>query len=116
MNYFVFGTNNKKSAIAFYDALFDGHDINRIYSEGRMTLWAGDDFLFGIAEPYDGNPASNGNGTMLGFNVGSSDAVENLYHKAIALGGVDEGEPGLRSGRFSAYFRDLDSNKICLFE
>lgn len=116
MNYFVFGTNNMKRSIEFYDSLFDGCGINKVYSEGRMTIWTGEDFMFGVAEPFNGEPATNGNGTMLGLNVGSASEVERLYKKALALGGKDEGAPGIRSGRNSAYVRDLDKNKICLFE
>ena len=116
MNYFVFGTNNMANGVAFYDALFEGQGVSRVYSEGRMTLWTGDEFMFAIAEPFDGAPATSGNGTMLGLNVGSSEEVEKLYLKALELGGTDEGEPAIRSGRFSAYFRDLDRNKLCLFE
>ena len=116
MNYFVFGTNNLPAAIHFYDTLFEGHGIGKIHSEGRMTIWAGDGFMFGVAGPYDGQPATNGNGTMLGINLGSAAEVERFYRTALELGGTDEGEPGIRSGRFSAYVRDLDRNKICLFE
>lgn len=115
MNYFVFGTNDMQKAIAFYDSLFHGIGVNKIYSEGRMTLWATEEFMFGIAEPFDGEQASNGNGTMLGLDVGSSEEVERLYKLALELGGTCEGAPGIRSGKQSAYIRDLDRNKICLF-
>lgn len=115
MNYFTFGTNDMKKAVGFYDSLFQDCSVNKIYSEGRMTLWANEEFMFGIAEPFDGENATNGNGTMLGLNVGSSEEVDRLYKKALNLGGSSEGEPGIRSGRHSAYIRDLDRNKICLF-
>jgi len=116
MNYFVFGTNNMKPAVQFYDELFKGSDINKIQAEGRMTLWAGDDFMFALAEPFDGEEANTGNGTMIGFNLGTTAEVKRLYNKALTIGGTSEGLPGIRSGRFSAYVRDLDKNKICLFE
>jgi len=116
MNYFVFGTNNKEDAIRFYDSLFEGSGINKIFSKDRMTFWAKDDFIFAIAEPFDGKPATNGNGTMVGFSLGSADEVKRVYKKALELGGSDEGEPKTWAGRFSAYVRDLDNNKICLFE
>jgi len=116
MNYFVFGTNNMQLAIQFYDQLFEGSEVNKMHSEGRMTLWGGDGFMFALAEPFDGKEATVGNGTMIGLNLGSSSEVERLYKKALAIGGVDEGTPKIRSGRFSAYIRDLDKNKICLFE
>ncbi len=115
MNYFIFGTNNMQQAIRFYDALLESTGINRVHSEGRMTLWAGEDFMFAVAEPFDGEAATNGNGTMVGFNLDSSAEVERLHKTALEMGGTDEGEPRTRSGRFSAYVRDLDRNKICLF-
>lgn len=116
MNYFVFGTNNMQLAVKFYDALFQNIDITKLNDEGRMTLWAGSDFMFALAEPFDGETATAGNGTMVGFNLGSSEEVVRLYKKALTIGGIDEGKPAVRSGRFSAYVRDLDKNKICLFE
>ena len=116
MNYFVFGTNNMQAAIEFYDSIFEGSEVSKVHSEGRMTLWAGEDFMFAVAEPFDGNEATFGNGTMLGLNLESSSEVERLHGKALQLGGTDEGEPRVRSGRFAAYVRDLDNNKICFFE
>ena len=116
MNYFVLGTNNMQSAVQFYDELFEDCGMNKLHAEGRMTLWGGDGFMFALAEPFDGEEATVGNGTMVGFNLGSSAEVERLYNKVLTIGGVDEGSPEIRSGRFSAYVRDLDKNKICLFE
>jgi len=115
MNYFVFGTNDKQKAEAFYDALFLESGLNKIHGEGRMTLWGGKQFMFAIAEPFDGEPASNGNGTMLGFHVDSIAEVNRLHEKALSLGGECEGEPRVRSNMHSAYVRDLDRNKICFY-
>ncbi|MEQ9397361.1 VOC family protein [Haliea sp.] len=115
MNYFVFGTNSKEKAVAFYDELFDGCGLNKIPGEGRMTLWGNEDFMFSIAEPFDENPASNGNGTMLGLHVDSIEEVNRLHSKVLDLGGVSEGEPRIRSNMHSAYVRDLDNNKICFY-
>ncbi|CAH0991175.1 hypothetical protein SIN8267_01277 [Sinobacterium norvegicum] len=115
MNYFVFGTNNMAQAVAYYDQLFDGTGLNKIHGQGRMTLWGNERFMFALAEPFDKNPASNGNGTMLGFHVDSIDEVNRLHKKALELGGSCEGEPGVRSNMHSAYIRDLDSNKICFY-
>jgi predicted lactoylglutathione lyase len=115
MKYFVFGTNNKAKAVAFYDALFDGCELNKIPGEGRMTLWGNEDFMFSIAEPFDENAASNGNGTMLGLHVDSIEEVNRLHKKSLGLGGVSEGEPRIRSNMHSAYVRDLDNNKLCFY-
>ncbi|RXJ74061.1 glyoxalase [Veronia nyctiphanis] len=114
MNYFVVGTNDMKAAVNFYDSLFEGAALEKVAPSERMTYWLGEDFAFSVAIPFDGESATNGNGTMVGFSVGSEEEVIKLYEKAIELGGVSEGEPNRRGPRFSAYVRDLDNNKICL--
>lgn len=116
MNYFVFGTNDMAAAVAFYDDIFVDCSMEKLHNEGRMTLWGGDGFMFALAEPFDGNNATVGNGTMVGFNLASATLVEKIYQKALNAGGSCEGEPAVRSGRFSAYVRDLDGNKICFYQ
>lgn len=116
MNYFVVGTNNMEAATKFYDSLFEQSEVNRVPSTDRMTYWLGEDFAFAIAIPFDEKPATNGNGTMVGFGVGSIEEVKRLHRRAIELGGTCEGEPNQKGPRFSGYVRDLDNNKICLFE
>ena len=113
MNYFVVGTNDMNASTTFYDALFEQSGLNRLAASDRMTYWLGEDFAFATAIPFDGQPASNGNGTMVGFNVGSIEEVRRLHKLAIDLGGRCEGAPGQRGPRYSAYARDLDGNKLC---
>lgn len=113
MNYFVVGTNNMQAATTFYDSLFEQSQLKKIAPSERMTYWLGDDFAFAAALPFNEAPATNGNGTMVGFSVGSTEEVLRMYAKAIELGGECEGEPAQRGPRFSAYVRDLDRNKIC---
>jgi len=115
MNYFVVGTNNMEAAASFYDSLFTQTEFNQVLATDRMTFWQGkdEDSAFAVAIPFDEEPATNGNGVMLGFSVGSKDEVRRLHKKAIDLGGTCEGEPNQRGPRFSAYIRDLDKNKVC---
>jgi predicted lactoylglutathione lyase len=72
-----------------------------------------------IIKPYDGQPATVGNGAMAGIGADSRDQVDRIYKKAIELGGSDEGPPGLRAeggdGFYAAFFRDLDGNKLDVF-
>jgi predicted lactoylglutathione lyase len=112
MNYFVVGTNNMEAAISFYDSLFEQTELNQVLATDRMTYWQGADFAFAVAIPFDEQPASNGNGTMVGFGVESQAEVERLHKKALVLGGTCEGEPNQRGPMFSAYVRDLDKNKL----
>jgi len=115
MTYFVVGTNQRQQAADYYNSLFADQQWQMMHDGDRMTLWAGDGFLFALADPFDGKPASVGNGSMVGFQFENDDEVAALHARAIELGGSDEGEPGLRSGRFAAYVRDLDGNKLCFF-
>ena len=116
LNYAVLGTNNMDASIKFYDSLFEQTELNQVLANERMTLWQCDAFAFAVAIPFNEEPATNGNGTMIGIDVGSSEEVTRLYNKAIELGGTCEGAPNVRSSRFSTYVRDLDKNKICFFE
>lgn len=113
MNYCVLGTNNMEASIKFYDSLFEQTELNQVLSNERMTFWQCEEFAFAIAIPFNEKPANNGNGTMIGFSVGSNEEVKRLHKKVIELGGTCEGEPNQRGPRFSAYARDLDNNKIC---
>ena len=112
MNYTVFGTNNMEESVKFYDSLFEQTELNQVFATDRMTFWQGDGFAFAIAIPFNEEPATNGNGTMIGFDVESSKEVTRLHKKVIELGGSCEGEPNQRGPKFSAYVRDLDKNKI----
>jgi len=113
MDYCVLGTNDMQASIKFYDSLFEQTELNQVLSTQRMTFWQCDDFAFAVAIPFNEEPASNGNGTMIGFNVGSIEEVKRLHNRAIELGGISEGEPSQKGPRFSGYVRDLDKNKLC---
>jgi catechol 2,3-dioxygenase-like lactoylglutathione lyase family enzyme len=114
MNYYVVGTNDMEAAATFYDALFEGTEVTQLRPSDRMIYWLGADFAFAVARPFDGEPATRGNGTMVGFDVGSDTEVARFHARAIALGGTCAGEPSQKGPRFSGYIRDLDGNKICL--
>ncbi|MDV7145022.1 VOC family protein [Tropicimonas sp. TH_r6] len=113
MNYFVVGTNDMDASKVFYDALFADADLQTVSPNDRMTYWIGEDFAFAAAIPFDTKPATNGNGTMVGFCVGDKEDVVRLHGLAISLGGTCEGAPNQRGPKFSAYVRDLDGNKLC---
>lgn len=114
MNYYVVGTNDMDASKVFYDGLFEQAGLQGMSPTERMTYWLGEDFAFATAIPFDTKPATIGNGTMVGFSVGSEDEVKRLHALALKLGGTCEGAPNQRGPKFSAYIRDLDGNKICL--
>jgi len=114
------GTNDLERARSFYDQIFAVAGVGLMHDTGKACVWgkAGDP-LFVIGLPYNGEPASAGNGTMVGLPVGEQAAVDAIHAKAISLGGQCEGAPGLRgdaaNGFYAAYLRDLDGNKLCFF-
>jgi len=86
MNYMVLGTNNMEASVKFYDSLFEQAELTQVLSTERMTFWQGEDFAFATSIPFNEEPASNGNGTMVGFSVGSIEEVKRLHKKVVELG------------------------------
>lgn len=118
IGYTTLGTNDLPRAAAFYDALFEVIGIKRMMDFGRGYAWGVgmDKPGFGVMLPYNQEPATVGNGVMVALTVDSRAKVDALHAKALALGGQDEGAPGLRGeGFYAAYFRDLDGNKLNAF-
>ena len=109
-------TNKMEAAIRFYDSLFKGMGTLQTFKTDRMNFWQFENFAFALATPFNNEPATNGNGTMIGFDVETEDEVKRLYAKAIELGGTCEGEPSAKGPKFSGYVRDLDNNKLCFFK
>lgn len=115
MNYFVVGTNDIEKATKFYDSLFTSDGVVRMNSTERMSYWSNGDFVFAVALPFDGAKATNGNGTMVGFATNSHEDVVRIHRRILELGGTCDGEPTARGPVFSAYARDLDNNKLCIY-
>ena len=123
IGYVMLGTNDVARAKTFYDAVLApfGASVLAAYSSDKRVFYtagAGKPML-ALTMPHDGSPASVGNGTMIALPADTRAAVDAAYAKAIALGGKDEGAPGVRGpnpdGFYGAYFRDPDGNKICVF-
>ena len=74
---------------------------------------------FFVKPPFDGRPASAGNGAMTAFEAQSQQDVRTLHSAALAAGGQDEGQPGFRDAYgpnfYVGYLRDPQGNKIALF-
>lgn len=118
IGYATVGTNDLPRAAAFYDALLGTIGAKRWMESDRFVAWAcaPDKPSLGVALPFDGKPATVGNGTMIALVVDSRDKVDALYKKALELGGTDEGKAGPRGeGFYAGYFRDLDGNKLNAF-
>jgi len=116
IGYVTLGTNDLPRAAKFYDALLALIGGKRFMEMERAIAWSSAAGGSGISvgKPFDGRPATVGNGVMVALTASSREKVDALYAKAIELGGTDEGRPGPRGdhGFYAAYFRDLDGNKL----
>ncbi len=118
IGYVTLGTNDLPRAAAFYDALLAEVGAKRLMDFERGIVWgaAMDKPSLGIMKPFDGKPATAGNGVMAAVVVNQRELVDRIYKKALELGATDEGPAGPRGeGFYAGYFRDLDGNKLNVF-
>jgi catechol 2,3-dioxygenase-like lactoylglutathione lyase family enzyme len=110
-----FGTKDLKRGTAFYDAIAAEIGLLRYMETEKAIGWRNPAMGIGLAItlPFDGNPATVGNGAMASIGAKDKDQVDRIHALALAHGGSDEGAPGLRpNGFYAAYFRDPDGNKL----
>ncbi len=123
IGYVTIGTADLDRAGAYYDALLATIGASRFMEEENYFIaWSRkqEECALSVTLPFDKNPASVGNGTMVAIIVETPEQVDALYNKALELGGTCEGKPGFRpegatSGFYAGYFRDLDGNKLNAF-
>jgi catechol 2,3-dioxygenase-like lactoylglutathione lyase family enzyme len=114
-----YGVRDLPRAARFYDALAELLGARRVRESDSVVCYQGaTGVMFVIGVPFAGE-ATAGNGVQLGFATASRALVEAVHAKALALGGADEGSPGVRGpeahGFYAAYFRDLDGNKLMVY-
>jgi len=118
LGYVTVGTNDLPRAAKFYDAIAAELGVGRMMEFPTGIAWGapGGGAGIGAMAPFDGNPATVGNGVMIALEAKDAAQVDRLYTIAMANGGSDEGAPGVRGGGFyAAYFRDPDGNKLNAF-
>ena len=106
---------------AFYAAVLGALHIVDIPKEGDADS-AGFGFLryrtpiVYVQPPFDGRPATFGNGTHVAFAAASRAAVDRFHAEALVHGGLCAGAPGLRphysANYYAAYVRDRVGNKL----
>ena len=123
IGYVTVGSNDLEKARSFYDQLMPVMGAGRMFEFGdNFTMYGVGMGKPGLAvcKPADGNSATVGNGNMAAIACDTRDRVDAFYNKALALGGSDEGPPGVRGDEgeqafYAAYCRDPDGNKLCAF-
>jgi catechol 2,3-dioxygenase-like lactoylglutathione lyase family enzyme len=114
----MFGVNDLERSKKFYDALLGTLGIGPGVANAKRYFYRSPTGAFGITTPINGAPATQGNGSTVGF-VAQSPEQANAFHAAgLAHGGTTcEDPPGWREGAagklYLAYLRDPDGNKIC---
>ncbi|MDJ0806184.1 MAG: VOC family protein [Gammaproteobacteria bacterium] len=110
------GTNDFDRAVAFYDKVLATLGCRQIMLHPGAVAYGREYPEFWVQTPIDGQPATVGNGSHIGFIANSREAVHAFYDAALSEGGVDDGPPGPRPAYTDAYYgcfvRDLDGNKI----
>ena len=116
------GANDLKRSSDYYDAVLKPLGLVQVETEhghvGYAPKTRPTEIEFYVTKPFDQEPATFGNGTMIAFAAESRRAVD-LYHStALQSGGTDEGAPGPRPADGTIYYsyaRDPDGNKICAY-
>ena len=117
IGYVTLGTNNLANGVKFYDELLATINVPRFMSGDNFVAWAdGDKPGIGLTKPFNGQPATVGNGVMVAIQLDTPEQVDAFYQKALSLGATCEGPSGPReNGFYAGYFRDLDGNKLNAF-
>ena len=128
-NSICLGTKDLAQASRFYDATMATLGLSRcdVSGEPGWEGWLGwgtyeghgaKELALWICEPFNGEPATVGNGTMIALAAKSWSQVDAFHAAALAHGGTSEGAPGLRSHYqpdfYAAYVRDPDGNKLAI--
>jgi catechol 2,3-dioxygenase-like lactoylglutathione lyase family enzyme len=111
----MLGVNDIEASKKFYDAVLGTIGVGRgVENKGRY-FYISPKGVFAITVPINGEPATHGNGTTIGFAVDSVEQGDAFHAAGVANGGTTcEDPPGLRDGAiYLAYLRDPDGNKLC---
>lgn len=118
------GVHDLGRMTAFYDEVLRHLGMLRFTELARVgpagVLWRHPGLRwpqFVLHHPFDGQPATVGNGSQVSFLAPTRDAVDAAWHSALAHGGSDAGGPGLRpryaEDFYAAYCLDPEGHKLC---
>ena len=123
IHHVMVGSNDIERSKRFYDAVLGvlgvGEPARNTASTGHTRLfYRHDGGTFSLSEPIDGQAATPGNGSTIGFTCTSPEQVKEFHDVAVANGGTSiEDAPGPRESPRGtlhlSYVRDPDGNKIC---
>lgn len=126
LSYLFIGANDLEASARFYYAILSPLQYVKEPSEGHycfslpetMDKFNGPGSIH-VARPFNGEPASVGNGMMPALKANSRAQVDEIYAAGLACGGTDAGSPGIREAYtadfYVAYLHDPVGYKIAVF-
>ena len=117
-SHIMVGTNDLEKAKTFYDAVLGTLGAKPGFVDRHRVFWRTSTGTFSASLPINGEPATIGNGTTIGFACSSQEQADAWHAAGCAHGGKScEDPPGVREGAagkmYLAYLRDPDGNKLC---
>lgn len=117
-SHIMIGTNNLERAKSFYDAVLGSLGVSPGMVDRHRVFWRTPAGVFSVSMAINGEPATVGNGSTVGFACASPEQADAWHAAGVAHGGTPcEDPPGVREGAagkmYLAYLRDPDGNKIC---
>lgn len=111
------GVPDIEAARPFYDAVMRAIGARCLVGNDQFAAYGHDRVEFIVILPFNGAPATGGNGTHVALVAPSRDSVDAAHLTALANGGSDEGAPGPRDGYpirdvYTGYVRDPFGNKL----
>jgi len=112
------GVKDLEVSRKFYDAVLGTLGLGPGVANGQRYFYRSPSGSFGITTPINGESASVGNGSTIGFVVSSPEQADAFHAAGETHGGAScENPPGWREGPagklYLAYLRDPDGHKIC---
>ena len=118
-SHIMIGANDIEESKKFYDATLGalGRKPGVIDEKGRCFYYEKSG-IFSLSVPIDGEPASCGNGSTIGFSATTPEEADAWHKAGLENGGTAiEDPPGIREGGgiklYLAYLRDPAGNKVC---
>ena len=114
----MLGVNDLEASRKFYDALLGTLGIGPGVANKNRYFYRSPTGTFAITTPINGESATHGNGSTIGFVAQTPEQCDAFHAAGVANGGTTcEDPPGYREGAvgklYLAYLRDPDGNKIC---
>ena len=120
-SHIMIGTDDLVRAKSFYDAVLATLGVAPGHVDRHRVFYRTATGVFSVSVPINGEPATVGNGSTIGFACKSAEQADAWHAAGIANGGSTcEDPPGVRDGAvgklYLAYLRDPDGNKICALQ